>query len=118
MKSTEVVFIDMSWPYKSFPLYLLKSHDSLTYVSSDVFFKIIDCQYITRYSSGLVFRSKRLAAMRGVFGLRAGARRVQYTVACVAKLRVIIVLLFLPQSLTFVKTNRNGYDAGNAYCRE
>lgn len=30
--------------------------------------------------------------------------------------REIIVLLFLPQSLTFVKTNRNGYDGGNAYC--
>ena len=30
--------------------------------------------------------------------------------------RIIIVLLFLPQSLTFVNTNHDGYDGGNAYC--
>jgi hypothetical protein len=37
LKSTEVVFMGVKWPYKSLPPYALKSHKSFSYVSPDVF---------------------------------------------------------------------------------
>ncbi len=37
LKSIEVVFMGDRWPYKSLPLYALKSHESFTDVSPDVF---------------------------------------------------------------------------------
>ena len=37
LKSTEVVLMGVKWPFKSPSLYVLKSHESFTYVSPDVF---------------------------------------------------------------------------------
>ncbi len=37
LKSTEDVFMGVKWPFKSLSLYVLKSHESFTYVSPDVF---------------------------------------------------------------------------------
>ena len=37
LKSTEVVFMGVKWPYKSLPPYVLNSQESFTYVSPNVF---------------------------------------------------------------------------------
>jgi hypothetical protein len=49
------------------------------HLMSFCFLQIIDYQYIARNSSGLVFRSKRLAEMRGVFVCEARTPGLQNT---------------------------------------